>query len=202
MNTRDIISKNICELRKRANLTQAELADKLNYSNKAISKWERGESLPDPEMLEKIATLFNVDINYLFKEHVFSKLSEEQECTLKKKELRIQVLFVITVCTIVLTLLFSLFGSLIELIPEASNYGIYLFIIPLLPISVFLVNLVIGRTKYNIVLLSLAVWTLAIAFYIYFINYRLYVILFIAFIIQIAIIVFPMITVFFKKSEK
>ena len=52
------IATNITELRKAHNLTQAELAARLNYSDKSISKWERGESLPDigvlkPEVYEK-----------------------------------------------------------------------------------------------------------------------------------------------------
>ena len=42
-----IIAKNITELRRSRNITQGTLAEALNYSDKAISKWERGESLPD-----------------------------------------------------------------------------------------------------------------------------------------------------------
>ena len=42
-----IISKNIIKYRKKMGLTQLELAEKLNYSDKTLSKWERGESMPD-----------------------------------------------------------------------------------------------------------------------------------------------------------
>ena len=41
------IAVNIAECRKRLNLTQAQLAEKLNYSDKAVSKWERAEAVPD-----------------------------------------------------------------------------------------------------------------------------------------------------------
>ena len=44
---KDILSKNIIMYRKKNNLTQKQLADKLNYSDKVISKWERSESMPD-----------------------------------------------------------------------------------------------------------------------------------------------------------
>ena len=54
---RQIIAENLIELRKVNKLTQLELAEKLNYSDKAISKWERGESLPDVEILCQIADL-------------------------------------------------------------------------------------------------------------------------------------------------
>ena len=56
---------NIAAYRKRAGLTQAGLAEKLNYSDKAISKWERGESLPDVLTLVQLAELFNVTVNDL-----------------------------------------------------------------------------------------------------------------------------------------
>ena len=41
------IGANIAYYRRRAGLTQAGLAEKLNYSDKAVSKWERGDSIPD-----------------------------------------------------------------------------------------------------------------------------------------------------------
>ena len=44
---KNIVAKNITELRLLNNMTQLELAEKLNYSNKTISKWERAESTPD-----------------------------------------------------------------------------------------------------------------------------------------------------------
>ena len=44
---KDIVAVNLTNLRKANKITQLELAEKLNYSDKAISKWERGESLPD-----------------------------------------------------------------------------------------------------------------------------------------------------------
>ena len=60
-----IVANNICELRQDKELTQLELAQKLNYSDKAVSKWERGESLPDLSVLIEIANLFGVTLDYL-----------------------------------------------------------------------------------------------------------------------------------------
>ena len=50
----------IAELRKKANMTQQELADRLNISNKAVSKWERGGSSPDIETIPKLAEIFGI----------------------------------------------------------------------------------------------------------------------------------------------
>ena len=59
------IGSNIAAYRKRLGLTQARLAEKLNYSDKAVSKWERGESAPDVQTLVQLAELFDVTVNDL-----------------------------------------------------------------------------------------------------------------------------------------
>lgn len=59
------IGANIVSYRKQANMTQAGLAEKLNYSDKAVSKWERGESMPDVLTLVELAKLFDITVNDL-----------------------------------------------------------------------------------------------------------------------------------------
>ena len=59
------IGANIAAYRKRSGLTQAGLAEKLNYSDKAVSKWERGESIPDVLTLMQIAAQFQVTVDAL-----------------------------------------------------------------------------------------------------------------------------------------
>ena len=60
-----LIGRNIAAYRKRAGLTQAGLAEKLNYSDKAVSKWERGESVPDVLTLAQLAECFGITVNDL-----------------------------------------------------------------------------------------------------------------------------------------
>ena len=59
------IGKNIASYRKQAGLTQAGLAEKLNYSDKAVSKWERGESIPDVITLVMLAEQFEITVSEL-----------------------------------------------------------------------------------------------------------------------------------------
>ncbi|MCI6999193.1 MAG: helix-turn-helix domain-containing protein [Clostridiales bacterium] len=59
------IGANIAAYRKQAGLTQAGLAEKLNYSDKAVSKWERGESVPDVLTLMQLANQFDITVNDL-----------------------------------------------------------------------------------------------------------------------------------------
>ena len=62
------IGANIAMQRKRAGLTQAGLADKLNYSDKAVSKWERGESMPDVLPLMQLAEQFEISVGELLED--------------------------------------------------------------------------------------------------------------------------------------
>ncbi len=68
-NLKTIIAKNIVLLRTAEHLTQAELAQRLNYSDKAVSKWERGESLPDITVIKAIADMFGVTVDWLLREN-------------------------------------------------------------------------------------------------------------------------------------
>lgn len=62
---KNLIGTNIAAYRKRGGLTQADLAKKLNYSDKAVSKWERGESVPDVLTLAQLAEQFGITVNDL-----------------------------------------------------------------------------------------------------------------------------------------
>ena len=57
------VSKFIKEIRKKNNLTQKELADKLGVTYQAVSKWENGKNIPDIETLKEISNIFKVDVN-------------------------------------------------------------------------------------------------------------------------------------------
>lgn len=68
-NFKKIVAENIIRLRTHNSLTQAQLGEMLNYSDKSISKWERGESLPDAYVLKQMAQIFSVTVDYLLAEH-------------------------------------------------------------------------------------------------------------------------------------
>ena len=73
-----IFAQNLISLRKQMKLTQIELAEKINYSDKAVSKWERGESIPDVTVLMTIASLFGVTLDFLVTEHAEPEVVAEQ----------------------------------------------------------------------------------------------------------------------------
>ena len=85
------IGANIAAHRKRCGMTQAGLAEKLNYSDKAVSKWERGESVPDVITLMQLAERFDIPITDLLEDpnkipdDADGKMQQVVEKTLKRK---------------------------------------------------------------------------------------------------------------------
>jgi len=74
-----VVASNIIKLRSDAGMTQAELGAALNYSDKSISKWERGEGLPDAFVLKSIAELFDVPVDYIVSSHDAWESPEEKK---------------------------------------------------------------------------------------------------------------------------
>lgn len=98
-----IIGKNLQVLRKKHKLTQAELAERLNYSDKAISKWEKGESLPPIEVFYKIAKLYGVSLDDIVgEEKIKSRAIETAD--IKKRYLHITLLSILAVWLVALIL--------------------------------------------------------------------------------------------------
>lgn len=64
---KDVIAENLTRLRQQAGLTQLQLADMLNYSDKAVSKWERGESIPDLRILIQLADMYHITLDDIVK---------------------------------------------------------------------------------------------------------------------------------------
>ena len=91
---KETITSNLIKYRKANNYTQATLAEKINYSDKAVSKWERGESLPDLYTLTIIAELYGITLNDLISKEISSVVGPKNN---QKKYIIISILSVILV---------------------------------------------------------------------------------------------------------
>ncbi len=63
-----VVASRLIRLRQEAGMTQAELGEKLNYSDKTVSKWERGESVPDAFVLLRLSEIYNTTVDALLRE--------------------------------------------------------------------------------------------------------------------------------------
>ena len=162
---RDAIAKNICKLRTDAGMTQAALAEVLNYSDKAVSKWERAESVPDVFMLKRIAEYFGVTVDYLLEaEHTAEQEKNRAQVSKKTKRNRIIVaLLAGSCCWFVATVAF-----VILVILEGVSFPEWLCFIYAIP-AFCVVNLVFnsiwGRQKLNYLIISVLIWTLILSIY-------------------------------------
>ena len=151
-----IIANNITELRKAVPLTQAELADKLNYSDKAVSKWERGESIPDVVVLKQIADLFGVTVDYLLEEE-HSRFSAAQSVP-RQKQRRHAIIAGLSCALVFLiaTIAFVAMGLLTD-IPRL--WLLFLYCAPICSIVLIVFNSIWGRNAWNYIIISFLVWS-------------------------------------------
>lgn len=92
-----ISASNIIKLRTGAGLTQAELGEKLNYSDKTISKWERGEAIPDAHVLTQMAEIFGVTVDYLLSSHDAWESPEQQAARQEEAGYSVNMIIAISV---------------------------------------------------------------------------------------------------------
>lgn len=153
------IANNILHLRKTNNLTQGELAKKLNYSDKTISKWERGESLPDISMLANIAKIFNVNVDYLISEHT----DKEIEKAKNKRQIFIRNLLII-ILECVAVLLISTIVFVLSYFRDPNNAKtMWISFVAASPVCSLLLFIYAHKNKYSLMELfciSFLLWTL------------------------------------------
>ena len=178
------IGKNICDYRRLANMSQIEFAEKLNYSDKAVSKWERGESLPDIIVLKQIADLFEITVNDLIGYSGTKKKLIDLKKIVQNKKL---VLFLsIGLVWLVATTIYAT----LQLINVLNQQNWLVFIYAISVSSIVSMSFYIKWKKYISLAISesVLVWSLALAFCLS-INYeKIWYILIIAIPLQILII--------------
>ena len=162
-----IIAKNIQRLRQERGMTQLELAEKLNYSDKTISKWERGESLPDIVVLKTVADLFEVTLDYLVEEEHSEKPVTKEAMN---KNYR-RNCYIITGTSIFMVALVAtlIFGILTIFFPKTGYPWLcYAYAVPVGFIVWLVFNSIWFNPRRNFVIVSLLVWSLLLALYLTF----------------------------------
>lgn len=186
---KEIIGNNITNLRKITGMTQLQLADKLNYSDKAVSKWERGESIPDVIVLKKIADIFSVTVNYLLEEeHDEKDIMESHKKTykIKRRNRIIVTLLAISIVWAVATMVFVYLGIYTE---EILNlWIIFVYAVPISLIVLLVFNSIWGVRRSNFLIITCLVWTLLLAIYLSLLSYNLWLIFLLGIPAQIIII--------------
>ena len=158
-NLKDILAKNISELRQNAGMTQLELAEQLHYSDKAVSKWERGESVPEISTLVAIAELFGVTLDYLVEEkHNKNDIDTHKVKNQKdRKHIIITAISILVVCIVALVVY-----VLIDIISSSvtKHWITFICAIPCVMIVWLVFNSIWLNRRRNYLIISLLMWSI------------------------------------------
>ncbi len=176
-----IIADRLSSLRKANKLTQLELAEKLNYSDKAISKWENGESVPSVEVLYKLSRLYEVSMDYLVGEN--PRHSEKPAPAVHKRRRNITLLSVVAVwlVAIIFYISFDIFANI-------KLWIHFCWAVPLSLITALIFDIVWNKRRFMFWFISFIIWSMLVCLSLQFFSYNIWQILLIGVPLQIATI--------------
>ncbi len=158
-----IIAKNLVKYRKNHKFTQGELAQQINYSDKAISKWERGESMPDLATLKMLADLYGINIERFFVEDDTLNVTATASSRFSAKAKWLIVALSIGLVWLIATILFVLLGMFA---PGLSNIWLcFVYAVPVSAIVGIVFSTIWGRLWSTAIAVTVLIWTLPLSLY-------------------------------------
>ncbi len=162
-----VAAGNLINLRTAAGLTQAELGAKLNYSDKSVSKWERGEAIPDAYVLTQMAELFGVTVDYILSSHTDWEPTVTQEDP--KQDVVYSTTVIIAIAVLgVWTLALTAFVAL--WLADLVQWKIFVAALPVSILTWMVLLCVFKRTHYLKFIVAVFVLSLFVAFYLLFLH--------------------------------
>lgn len=196
---KEIVANNLIKYRKQAGLTQAGLAEKIHYSDKAVSKWERGESLPDVMVLKEIADVLNVTLDNMLHE----------ETAREKIQSFYRNRVVISILSVILSFFVMLIAYVVTsiVVPSLPNWLLLIYSIPVAFIVALVFNNLWGSRVYNIVIVSGLTWGVAFSAVLSLeqvdaVKDQIWELYFIAGVFEVMVILWYMLTFSKKKKDK
>ena len=198
---KDIFAKNLSELRQASGMTQLELGERLNYSDKTVSKWERGESIPDAGILKQIADVFGVTVDYLLDpEHAAGAAPAavlEENDTFYRRHM--------TIRRIVLAGVWLLSFVIIVLCWIVTRKFFWLILIWTLPVS-FLLSIIFtslwsrNKGRDNYIFISLFIFSILLAIYLSALKANLWMLFLIM--IPVEVLMYFCFKLYFDKKKR
>jgi len=192
----ELLAKNLVYYRKASGLTQLELAEKFNYSDKSISKWERGEGFPDVFVLKSLADFYGITVDDFY-------LEEHKKIAVKHNQKRKQLFIRLLSIGIGMLVTFLTFFLLDTLLPKDAAFKPWLvFIYGLVVCSIIWLvwEFIYHKRFIRMFAVSSLVWTSALAIFLTFLivmNLPLYFI----FIVAIPLQILEILWYFFRRKK-
>ena len=183
-NLAETVGKNLACLRKAKGMTQQDLAREVHYSDKSISKWELGYSLPSVDILKDFADFYGVTVDYLLTEQKtedLEKIAKQEEVQDKQTGINHAIIIAMTaliVVSIAICVFFSEYYTPFKpSVPSAEERnGLWIIFVWMVPVSLLLTGLECAHYYHNritnVVMFSCFAWTLLISFCIQFGYYN------------------------------
>ena len=184
---KDIVAKNIIDLRKKNGLTQNELAEKLNYSDNAVSRWERGEVSPSIETLDQMSKVFNVPLSSLIEDNA-KAVSTTRDKKQVLNKLAVTLIF-FSLVWLIATIVF-VYGKIIF---NTNLWTIFVWAVPASCLVLLPFNEYWGKYIYKFVLLSVFEWAVLACIYLQFLEYNMWLTFIIGVPIQVALCIWAFI---------
>lgn len=166
---KQIIAQNISFFRKKLNLSQVELAARLQYSNKNISKWERAETTPDIFTLKKLAAIFGTTVDT-----IINPITDDNKKAIKTKSVipfKWKIYMIALICSIMFLISCIAFFILSSMATSPFTPSlVFLYVLPIIDICIFIFICCVKR-KVDITTLSIFGWLCAICVHLSLLNY-------------------------------
>lgn len=173
---REYFARNLAHYRKALGLTQIELAEKLNYSDKSISKWERGDGLPDLAVTAQLAEIFGLTVNDLISEKPRRRLM-----TTRNKI--IITMLSMGIAWLVATILFFLCEIIF---PEVKGWWLfYIYAIPISAVVGIVFSCIWWKKIHLLASISTLIWSAALCVMLTVSVPKIYLIFIVAAVLQI-----------------
>ncbi|HNX16417.1 MAG TPA: helix-turn-helix transcriptional regulator [Bacilli bacterium] len=193
--TTKLIADNLSYYRKKAGLTQLQLAERFNYSDKSVSKWERGESIPDTLVMKALADFYGITIDDFFRE---DKVMTTKQVRAKKR------MFIILLSVGLVWLIAASMFLFCAIVFKDFPHSWLCFIYALIPSFILLV---VWTSIYHIrlgLLLSVSglIWTSALAIFLSFFLMMPFPNSYLIFVIGIPLQILAILWYFLRKTIK
>ncbi len=164
-----IFASNLIKLRTKGGMTQVELGEKLNYSDKTISKWERAESIPDAFVLKQLGTIFGVSVDHLLSNH--DQWEDPLSVKKQSRETKYDSFFITMVSiagigtlAVLIFVIFWVLGSI--------EWSVFAYAVPVSLITLLVLNSIWNGGKNNLLIVASLVFCIIAIIYIALIEYQ------------------------------
>lgn len=197
-NLNKIIAKNLIRYRTQSGMTQIELAEKINYSDKSISKWERGDGIPDIYVLVNLAKIYGITVNDLLEDNNIDDIDDviPMEAKNGKK-------FYIALLSIGLTwFIATLVYAILFMIPTIKDYAwlSFIYAIPVSGIVFQVFSAMWGNSITNVIASSIILWGVLISICISFKIHTIWILCVAGGVFEILIIIWFMFRKYIKEK--